>query len=208
MEEMVKSVFTAPIATLFIVAGMLFLLIAVVGKISGKIEPGERARMVSGVAGLIFISLGLTIHFTQTEKKTGSGIRDQKEKLNDHINRKEKVLSSPVETSVAGVVANISRFEKSGELVILELTVQNRSDEKVRFCTFSGTAELIDQATGQKWRALHHGGGVGDCGPISANLYSTAWMQFKIPNPETRVFTLSLKFLNKALDNLKLAERS
>jgi hypothetical protein len=44
MGAVIKAVFAAPLATLFIVAGMLFLLIGVVGNISGKIEPGEKAR--------------------------------------------------------------------------------------------------------------------------------------------------------------------
>ena len=65
MGEIIKEVFTAPLATLFIVAGMLFLLIAVVGNISGKIEPGEKARIASGILGVIFISTGFTIHLMQ-----------------------------------------------------------------------------------------------------------------------------------------------
>lgn len=32
MDELVKGVFTAPVATLFIVSGMIFLLIAVISK--------------------------------------------------------------------------------------------------------------------------------------------------------------------------------
>jgi hypothetical protein len=65
MDEFVKSVFTAPVATLFIVAGILFLLIAVVGNISGRIEPGAKARIVSGVLGLTFVLIGLAMHLTQ-----------------------------------------------------------------------------------------------------------------------------------------------
>jgi hypothetical protein len=62
MGELVKGVFAAPLATLFIVSGILFLLIAVVGTITGKIDPGDKARMVAGVIGLSFIVLGLTMH--------------------------------------------------------------------------------------------------------------------------------------------------
>ena len=65
MEAIVKSVFTAPLATLSIVAGMLFLLIAVIGSISGKIEPGQKARIASGVVGFMFISPGLGMHWLE-----------------------------------------------------------------------------------------------------------------------------------------------
>lgn len=65
MDEFVKSVFAAPVATLFIVAGILFLFIAVVGNISGRIEPGVKGRIASGVLGLTFVLIGLAMHLTQ-----------------------------------------------------------------------------------------------------------------------------------------------
>lgn len=48
MSELITGIFSAPIATLFVVAGMVFLLIAVVGNISGRIEPGAKGRIASG----------------------------------------------------------------------------------------------------------------------------------------------------------------
>ena len=50
MDEFIKGVLTAPLATLLIVAGILFLFVAVVGNISGKIEPGVKGRIASGVS--------------------------------------------------------------------------------------------------------------------------------------------------------------
>jgi hypothetical protein len=61
MSDIVNNIFTAPLATLFIVAGILFLLIAVVGNISGKIEPGEKGRLAAGILGLMFVVVGLTM---------------------------------------------------------------------------------------------------------------------------------------------------
>lgn len=66
MDELFKGVFTAPVATLFIVGGMLFLLVAVLGNISGKVEPGPRARIISGVFGLAFILVGVLMHVMQS----------------------------------------------------------------------------------------------------------------------------------------------
>jgi hypothetical protein len=65
MGELVKAVFAAPLATLFIVAGMLFLLIAVAGNIHGKMEPGATARIFSGILGLMFLGVGLIAHGRQ-----------------------------------------------------------------------------------------------------------------------------------------------
>jgi hypothetical protein len=70
MDEFVKGVFAAPLATLFIVAGMIFLLIAVVGNISGKIEPGTKGRIISGILGLAFVLIGLAMHLTQKAPQT------------------------------------------------------------------------------------------------------------------------------------------
>ncbi len=65
MDEIVKGIFSAPLATVFVVAGVVFLFVAVVGNISGKIEPDIKGRFISGILGLAFIGIGLAIHFTQ-----------------------------------------------------------------------------------------------------------------------------------------------
>jgi hypothetical protein len=71
MDEIIKGIFTAPLATVFVIAGVIFLLVAVVGNISGKIEPGAKGRILSGILGLAFIITGLSMHFTQkiTDKR-------------------------------------------------------------------------------------------------------------------------------------------
>jgi hypothetical protein len=48
------------------------LLVAVVGNISGKIEPGVKGRVISGILGLAFIIIGLSMHFTQKLTDTRS----------------------------------------------------------------------------------------------------------------------------------------
>lgn len=65
MDEIVKALFSAPLATVFVIAGLIFLLVAVVGNISGKIEPGPKGRLFSGILGLAFVVVGLAMHFAQ-----------------------------------------------------------------------------------------------------------------------------------------------
>jgi hypothetical protein len=72
MSELITGIFSAPIATLFVVAGMVFLLIAVVGNISGRIEPGAKGRIASGVLGVLFLVVGLAIHFLPDAEKRAS----------------------------------------------------------------------------------------------------------------------------------------
>jgi hypothetical protein len=70
MDEIIKSVLSAPSATLFIISGILFLFIAVVGNISGKIQPDVKGRIASGFLGLSFVFIGLAMQFLQSASKT------------------------------------------------------------------------------------------------------------------------------------------
>src|SRR5258708_16687784 len=47
---------------LFIISGLVFLGIGVVGKISGKIDPSRSARAMSALLGLCLVAGGLWIH--------------------------------------------------------------------------------------------------------------------------------------------------
>lgn len=67
MDKLINGVLSVPVATLFIVTGIVFLFIAVVGKISGKIEPSKKSRITSGILGFIFILGGLAMHLRQEE---------------------------------------------------------------------------------------------------------------------------------------------
>ena len=59
MVEIVKDILAAPLATIFVVAGIVFLFVAAVGSISGKIDPGVKGRVISGMLGVAFIVVGL-----------------------------------------------------------------------------------------------------------------------------------------------------
>jgi hypothetical protein len=62
VDRFFEGALTAPIANLLIVAGLIFLGIAAIGKISGKIEPDTTGRVVAGVIGICVLCLGLGIH--------------------------------------------------------------------------------------------------------------------------------------------------
>jgi hypothetical protein len=70
-------VLTAPITTLLVVAGFVFLLIAVVGNVAGKIEPGDTGRVASGVIGTVLLISGLGL--TAVRMDDDRGERDARE---------------------------------------------------------------------------------------------------------------------------------
>ena len=73
--DIVKELVDAPLANLLIVAGLAFLALAVVGKITGKIEPGRGGRIMAGLLGSALFVGGLIAHLRQHPE-----LRAQKEK--------------------------------------------------------------------------------------------------------------------------------
>lgn len=76
MDELFKAIVEMPLANLFIVVGFIFLLIGVVGDISGKITPGKNGRIASGIIGIISLGLGgymyLTASYVDNTFKAGN----------------------------------------------------------------------------------------------------------------------------------------
>ena len=62
MSELIAAVLSAPMATLLTVAGLFFVGIAVMGKISGKVEPDRHGRVASGVIGVILLGTGFAVY--------------------------------------------------------------------------------------------------------------------------------------------------
>src|ERR1700739_2690203 len=70
MTEIVTHLIDQPIPTLIALAGLFFLFIAAVGKISGKIEPDARGRILCGVLGFILLPAGLLMHVSKEASTT------------------------------------------------------------------------------------------------------------------------------------------
>ena len=111
-----------------------------------------------------------------------------------------------VQTTTRGVVASITRFQKSGDLVTMEIMLRNTSSQDVTACMHAYYTELIDQATGESWRAALHAGR--ECNVLDANKSGRVWMKFEIRAPEGRTFALSSPLLKETLEHLVLREPS
>ena len=218
MTEVFQGIVSAPIATLFILAGMIFLLIAVLGNISGKIEPGSKGRLASGFFGMIFIVLGLAIHFAPG----GIGDQDPAEKAtidqraleeahplpDQNSPNEQRDEHSGLPTNFDGILATITRFDKVGQLLLLEIQLTNLSGEPVLFCIDLWNAKLIDEDTGDDWSPIQYGGRI-NCSvkqELSSQKQHLAWMQFKVKKPETKKFSLATSELPRPVTNLRLGE--
>lgn len=92
MKETLDAIFSAPLANILVVAGIIFLLVSVIGTVAGKIDPGKGGRIAAGAIGGVLLILGLGMHlvvanFGDTSKqeheveKTQNGERAKQEDL-------------------------------------------------------------------------------------------------------------------------------
>ncbi len=66
MDKVIETILSAPISTLLIVAGVGFLAITVLGKISNTLNAGKTGRIVSGAIGTALLIVGLSLSFKTT----------------------------------------------------------------------------------------------------------------------------------------------
>jgi len=66
MNDIMMRLVDAPIARMFVLAGIIFLLIAVLGKIEGKIDPGNMGRVGAAILGTFMMFFGVFLQNTET----------------------------------------------------------------------------------------------------------------------------------------------
>src|SRR5512141_2396181 len=65
MQDVILRLVDVPMVRMFVLAGILFLMIAVLGKIEGKIEPGRIGRLGAAILGVVLIIIGLAMQFSE-----------------------------------------------------------------------------------------------------------------------------------------------
>jgi len=63
MQDMLARLVDLPLARVFLLAGIIFLLVAVLGRIEGKIEPGNAGRVGAAIVGVLLVAMGLAMYF-------------------------------------------------------------------------------------------------------------------------------------------------
>ncbi len=66
MQDVILRLVDVPMVRMFILSGIIFLMVAVLGKIEGKIEPGRIGRIGAAVLGATLILIGLAMQFSET----------------------------------------------------------------------------------------------------------------------------------------------
>ena len=67
MQDILVRLVDVPIARMFVLAAIIFLLVAVLGRIEGKIEPGKIGRIGATVVGILLMGSGLAMHLIDAE---------------------------------------------------------------------------------------------------------------------------------------------
>jgi len=63
MQDVMVKLVDLPLARMFVLAGIVFLLVAVMGRIEGKIEPGNAGRVGASIIGVLLMAVGLAMYF-------------------------------------------------------------------------------------------------------------------------------------------------
>ncbi|MBI5891261.1 MAG: hypothetical protein HZB47_11390 [Nitrosomonadales bacterium] len=66
MKDIMLRLVDVPMVRMFVLAGIIFLMIAVLGKIEGKIEPGRIGRIGAAILGAVLIVIGLVMQYGET----------------------------------------------------------------------------------------------------------------------------------------------
>lgn len=71
MQDVMVKLVDLPLARMFVLAGVVFLLVAVMGRIEGKIDPGHAGRVGASIIGVLLMAVGLAMYFLD-----GDAMRD------------------------------------------------------------------------------------------------------------------------------------
>jgi len=90
MQDILMRLVDVPLARMFVLASIIFLLLAVLGKIEGKIEPGKIGRIGAIIVGVLLLTVGLAMHFNETD-----ALRDRlRESVGAPLSAPTRALSS------------------------------------------------------------------------------------------------------------------
>lgn len=63
MQDVITKLVDVPFARMFVLAGIIFLLVAVLGKVEGKIDPGHMGRIGASILGIVLLVVGIVLQY-------------------------------------------------------------------------------------------------------------------------------------------------
>ncbi|OIR19784.1 hypothetical protein GALL_06680 [mine drainage metagenome] len=109
MQDVILRLVDVPIARMFVLGGFIFLMVAVLGRIEGKIEPGNFGRIGAAILGGVLIAIGIVMQSNETH--------DVYTRVPQNM-----VASLPVQNVVAAVPASAPA---SAEIVAIKVVSGN-----------------------------------------------------------------------------------
>lgn len=77
MREVITNLIDVPFARMFVLSGIIFLIIAVVGKFEFKIDPGNFGRLGSTVLGIALLVIGIMMQYIEIREASLSRTAQQ-----------------------------------------------------------------------------------------------------------------------------------
>ncbi len=65
MREVILRLVDIPIARMLVIAGFVFLLVGVLGKIEFKVEPSAMGRLSAAILGVVLLAIGVFMQYTE-----------------------------------------------------------------------------------------------------------------------------------------------
>src|SRR5271169_1046692 len=65
MQDVITKLVDVPFARMFVLAGIIFLLVAVLGKVEGKIDPGNMGRIGASILGVVLLIIGVILQYVE-----------------------------------------------------------------------------------------------------------------------------------------------
>ncbi len=65
MQDVITKLVDVPFARMFVLAGIIFLLVAVLGKVEGKIDPGNMGRVGASILGVVLLLVGIILQYIE-----------------------------------------------------------------------------------------------------------------------------------------------
>jgi hypothetical protein len=163
--DFLQHLIDAPVANILIVAGLLFLGVGAVGKVTGKIEPDKSGRLMAGVLGLILLIVGVIFHVGADAANKSASNQTQTDS--------KQAESSPVQPIVHVFSVTPAQITK-GNKVTIQWEVLNADDVELEpFGQVSPTGRTTDQpqqTTVYKLSASNRNGGkAGDFHKVIVN---------------------------------------
>lgn len=77
MHEVITRLVDVPFARMFVLAGIIFLMVAVLGKVEGKIDPGNVGRVGASVLGIVLLAIGIFMQYIEVSEASLERISQQ-----------------------------------------------------------------------------------------------------------------------------------